>query len=81
MLSAGMPLEAFLDAVRTAFDEGGASGFIAGRVYWKEAVAMAGDERRHFLETTARDRLDQSLAAMEGRARPWDAVAPPGGAP
>lgn len=71
MLSAGMPLEAFLDAVRTSCDEGGASGFIAGRVYWKEAVAMEGQQRKSFLATTARERLEQSLAAMEGRARPW----------
>jgi tagatose-1,6-bisphosphate aldolase len=74
VLSAGMPLDAFLDAVRTACDEGGASGFIAGRVYWKEAVAMMGDERKHFLETTGRDRLEQSLRVMEGRARPWTDV-------
>lgn len=75
MLSAGMPLEAFLEAVRASCDEGGASGFIAGRVYWKEAVAMEGAERQNFLATTARDRLEQSLAAMEGRARPWTEAA------
>ncbi len=74
MLSAGMPLSEFLDAVRTSCDEGGASGFIAGRVYWKEAVALAGAERRAFLAGPARERLDQSLAAMEGRARPWASV-------
>jgi tagatose 1,6-diphosphate aldolase/sulfofructosephosphate aldolase len=74
MLSAGMPLEAFLSAVRIACDEGGASGFIAGRVYWKEAVAMAGQERKDFLNGEARSRLEQSLKAMEGRARPWTDV-------
>ncbi len=74
MLSAGMPLEPFLEAVATACDEGGASGFIAGRVYWKEAVALEGDARREFLTTTARSRLEQSLTAMEGRARPWNAA-------
>jgi len=71
MLSAGMPLDDFLTAVRTSCDEGGASGFIAGRVYWKEAVALAGDDRRAFLTSTGRSRLDQSLVAMAGRARPW----------
>jgi tagatose 1,6-diphosphate aldolase/sulfofructosephosphate aldolase len=75
VLSAGMPLENFLDAVRTACDEGGASGFIAGRVYWKEAVAMTGEDRKRFLATTARARLEKSLAAMEGRARPWTEAA------
>lgn len=76
MLSAGMPLEAFLTAVRTACDEGGASGFIAGRVYWKEAVAMEGDARRSFLGGEARQRLEKSLQAMEGRARPWTDFTP-----
>ncbi len=76
MLSAGMPLENFLSAIRTACDEGGASGFIAGRVYWKEAVAMEGEARRSFLGGEARERLEQSLAAMEGRARPWTDFTP-----
>ncbi|HTV11083.1 MAG TPA: hypothetical protein VME20_04405 [Acidimicrobiales bacterium] len=71
VLSAGVPLEEFLEAVRTACDEGGASGFIAGRVYWKEAAALAGEDRRHFLSTTGRDRLEMSVAVMDGRARPW----------
>ena len=71
VLSAGMDFEPFLDALRIACDEGGASGFIAGRVYWKEAVALDGEERTSFLATTARQRLEQSIAAMEGRARPW----------
>ena len=71
MLSAGMPLENFLEAIRLACDEGGASGFIAGRVYWKEAVALAGEERRQFLSGDARSRFEASLEAMAGRARPW----------
>jgi tagatose-1,6-bisphosphate aldolase len=74
MLSAGMPLEAFLDAVKLSCDEGGASGFVAGRVYWKEAVGMESPERKKFLGTTGRDRLEQALAAMEGRAQPWMAA-------
>jgi tagatose-1,6-bisphosphate aldolase len=74
MLSAGMPLDAFLNAVTTSCDEGGASGFVAGRVYWKEAVAMESPERKRFLSTTGMDRLEQALAAMAGRAQPWTAV-------
>lgn len=76
MLSAGMPLEDFLTAIRTACDEGGASGFIAGRVYWKEAVGMEGEARQGFLGGEARERLEQSLMAMEGRARPWTDFTP-----
>ena len=71
MLSAGMPFGAFLEAVVTSCEEGGASGFIAGRVYWKEAVALDGPARREFLNTTGRERLEQSVEAMSGRARPW----------
>lgn len=71
MLSAGMPFQAFIEAVITSCEEGGACGFIAGRVYWKEAVALEGAARRQFLATTARERLEQSVAAMSGRARPW----------
>jgi tagatose-1,6-bisphosphate aldolase len=71
MLSAGMPFPEFLDAVVTSCEEGGACGFIAGRVYWKEAVALDGAEREEFLATTGRERLEQSVAAMSGRARPW----------
>src|SRR5579875_1243900 len=75
MLSAGMDFEPFLAAIADACDEGGASGFIAGRVYWKEAVALDGEERRAFLSGTARARLERSLEAMAGHARPWTEVA------
>ena len=71
MLSAGMPFPAFLEAVVTSCEEGGACGFIAGRVYWKEAVALEGAARKEFLATTGRERLEQSVAVMSGRARPW----------
>jgi tagatose 1,6-diphosphate aldolase/sulfofructosephosphate aldolase len=71
VLSAGMPFDAFLDAVVTACEDGGACGFIAGRVYWREAVALDGHERASFLASTGRSRLEQSLETMAGRARPW----------
>jgi tagatose-1,6-bisphosphate aldolase len=72
MLSAGMPFTAFLEAVVTSCEEGGACRFIAGRVYWKEAVALDRAARKEFLATTGRDRLEQSVRAMSGRARPWN---------
>lgn len=75
MLSAGMDFEPFLEAIGHACDEGGASGFIAGRVYWKEAVALDGEERRAFLSGVARSRLERSLEAMSGHARPWSEAA------
>jgi tagatose-1,6-bisphosphate aldolase len=75
MLSAGMDFEPFLEAIGNACAEGGASGFIAGRVYWKEAVALDGEERRTFLSGTGRSRLERSLEAMAGHARPWTEAA------
>jgi tagatose-1,6-bisphosphate aldolase len=75
MLSAGMDFEPFIEAIAHACDEGGASGFIAGRVYWKEAVALGGQPRREFLSGTARARLERSLEAMAGHARPWTEAA------
>ncbi len=76
LLSAGMDFEPFLDAVRTACAEGGASGFIAGRVYWKEAVAMDREPRRAFLASTGRARLERTLETIAGLARPWTEAAP-----
>lgn len=71
MLSAGMPFASFLEAVVSSCEIGGACGFIAGRVYWKEAVALSGAARREFLQTTGRQRLEESIATICGRARTW----------
>jgi tagatose-1,6-bisphosphate aldolase len=73
VLSAGMPFDAFLDAVVISCEEGGACGFIAGRVYWREAVALEGEERVRFLTETGRARLERSLETVAGRAQPWTA--------
>ena len=71
MLSAGMPFPAFLDAVATSCDHGGASGFIAGRVYWQEAVAMTGPARQEFLATVG---LATAGAVHRGHGRAGPAV-------
>lgn len=78
VLSAGAPFEAFERVVKDACEHGGACGFIAGRAFWKEAVALEEPARRAFLQETARARLEQAVALLEGRARPWSAV---GGSP
>jgi tagatose-1,6-bisphosphate aldolase len=57
--------------LRICCDEGGASGFIAGRSVWKEAVGMGAEERRSFLASEGRRRLDGLVAVADGRARPW----------
>lgn len=71
VLSAGVAFDQFQDVLRISCDEGGASGFIAGRAIWKDAVDMGADERRRFMATTGRERLAGCLAAIDGRARPW----------
>jgi tagatose-1,6-bisphosphate aldolase len=71
VLSAGVAFAEFQQVLRVSCDEGGASGFIAGRAIWKEAVGLDGTERQEFLDTVARPRLDDCLAAVTGRARPW----------
>jgi tagatose-1,6-bisphosphate aldolase len=71
VLSAGVPFEEFSEVLKVAFDEGGASGFIAGRSVWREVLPLAGAERQEFLETVARPRLDALVSVAAGRARPW----------
>ena len=71
VLSAGVPFEEFSDVLMIAFDEGGASGFIAGRSIWREALPLSGVARERFLDTVARPRLDDLVAVANQRARPW----------
>jgi len=71
VLSAGVPFEQFSDVLKIAFDEGGASGFIAGRSIWREALPLSGVARERFLDTVARPRLDDLVTVANERARPW----------
>jgi hypothetical protein len=71
VLSAGVPFDQFTDIIRIAADEGGASGFIAGRSVWREVAGLAGPHREEFLTTVARPRLERLIEVAEHRARPW----------
>ncbi|BEP14143.1 aldolase [Acidothermaceae bacterium B102] len=71
VLSAGVPFDEFTQVLEVAFDEGGASGFIAGRSVWRESLALEGDERQSFLTEVARPRLERLINVATGRARPW----------
>jgi tagatose-1,6-bisphosphate aldolase len=71
VLSAGVPFDQFTEVLQVAFDDGGASGFIAGRSVWRESLALKGAERQKFLDTVARPRLDALRAVAAERARPW----------
>ena len=71
VLSAGVAFDQFKKAIIISCDAGGASGFIAGRSIWKEAIGMSKEEQHTFLTTTAIARLDELNATVEGRATPW----------
>ncbi|HEX3197238.1 MAG TPA: hypothetical protein VHR39_06735 [Propionibacteriaceae bacterium] len=75
VLSAGVPFEQFSDVLKIAFDEGGASGFIAGRSVWRESLRLRDEERQRFLNAVARPRLDDLVALANERARPWTEAA------
>jgi tagatose-1,6-bisphosphate aldolase len=75
VLSAGVPFAEFSQVMRIAFDEGGASGFIAGRSVWREAVGLDGAEREKFLSDVARPRLEELTAVASSYARPWHSAA------
>ncbi len=71
VLSAGVAFDEFTHVLQVSCDEGGASGFIAGRAVWKETVGMGRPERRAYLADEGRRRLEACVAAIEGRAVPW----------
>ncbi len=75
VLSAGVPFDHFTEVLQVAFDEGGASGFIAGRSVWKESIGLTGADREKFLSEVARPRLDRLVSFAGERATPWIAVA------
>jgi tagatose-1,6-bisphosphate aldolase len=76
VLSAGVPFDQFTEVLRIAFDDGGASGFIAGRSVWRESLPLHGAARQEFLETVARPRLATLQSVAADRARPWTTAIP-----
>jgi tagatose-1,6-bisphosphate aldolase len=71
VLSAGVPFDDFTQVLQIAFDEGGASGFIAGRSVWRESLPLNGGERQQFLADVARPRLERLVAVASDSARPY----------
>jgi tagatose-1,6-bisphosphate aldolase len=70
LLSAGVGFEDFGERVRIALDNG-ASGFIAGRAIWGEAVTLVGAARAAFLEQTAVPRLAALRDLLGEHGRSW----------
>jgi tagatose-1,6-bisphosphate aldolase len=73
LLSAGVGYEAFVERCVTALDNG-ASGIIAGRAIWKEAVDLDGDERRAFLRDVAVPRLQGLVDVLADHGTSWKEV-------
>ena len=74
VLSAGVAFDEFAAALRISCDAGGASGFIAGRSIWKDAVGMDVEARTSFLADEGKRRLDNLVQVIDGRARPYTEV-------
>ncbi|XUW99522.1 MAG: tagatose 1,6-diphosphate aldolase [Dehalogenimonas sp.] len=71
ILSGGAEYEVFRKEVEIAC-RAGASGFLAGRAIWQEAVSIQGKtQRTQFLDTVAARRLKEISLIAESRGRPW----------
>jgi sulfofructosephosphate aldolase len=70
VLSAGVTIEDFPHAVRTAC-HAGASGFLAGRAIWSDTLA----DPTPLLRSRAVDRLKRLAEVVDSSARPWQEAA------
>ena len=70
LLSAGVNFEQFAEQTRVSC-EAGASGVLAGRAVWKEAVDLQGQARQQFYQTTGRERLEELQQIVDTHGRPW----------
>ena len=70
LLSAGVDFETFAQQVSIAC-RAGASGYLAGRAIWKEAISMDEAARQQFLGVVAVDRLKRLNEIVSREARPW----------
>jgi len=70
LLSAGVEGSLFLQQTAVAC-AAGASGILAGRSVWKEALTMERAERTPFLQTTSKDRLQELYDVCTVTAKPY----------
>jgi tagatose-1,6-bisphosphate aldolase len=78
LLSAAVDYDVFLRQAAIAC-QAGASGILAGRAIWKEALKLDGEARRRFLLGTARERMECLRSVCRQYAHPylyWLAAAP-----
>lgn len=74
VLSAGVDFDQFAEVLGICCDEGGVSGFIAGRSIWKDTVGLSHPQRQAYLAGEGMRRLDNLLDVIDGRARPFTDV-------
>jgi len=70
LLSAGVDYPTFRRQAELAC-EAGASGVIAGRAIWAEAVALQGEAREAFLAGAARGRMAELAAIVRAAGTSW----------
>ncbi len=70
ILSAGVNFDEFERQTRVAC-QAGASGVLAGRAVWKEAVELSGQERQTFLQTIATQRMQRLHKVIVEHGRSW----------
>jgi len=76
LLSAGVSYDTFLKQVRIAC-QAGASGVMAGRAVWKEAVTLDVAARINFLKSTGFERMKGLQSLCEQLGRPFTEVYDP----
>jgi len=70
LLSAGESYDVFVKQAQIAC-QAGASGIIAGRAIWAEAVDLQGSARVDFLKTSARQRMETLVQICADNAQAW----------
>ncbi len=75
LLSAGVNFDEFVRQTKIVC-QAGASGVLAGRAVWKEAVELQGTDRIDFLRTIATQRMQQLSQVIDTYARPWTTFHP-----
>jgi len=70
LLSAGVDFDTYLRQLTIAC-QCGASGAMAGRAVWKEAVGRQGEDLLRFLQGTAADRMDRLTHLCDAIGKSW----------
>ena len=72
LLSAGVGFDIFLQQAKVAC-AGGASGVVAGRAIWGDALALPDPAQEEWLATVGRERMARLTAVCAGLGRSWQA--------